>query len=90
MNFPSLLDLIDAELENNARLDGSQRTQDADGRVWTRSTAGAKIAPSGSTGITVSLLSSDRVVHERIFAASPMSIARIVRTISEHLMGYAN
>ena len=90
MNFPSLLDLIDAELENTAHLDGSQRTQDADGRVWTRNAAGAKITPSGSTGITVALLSSDRVVHERIFAASPMSVARIVRTISEHLMGYAN
>ena len=32
----------------------------------------------------------DRVVHQRIFAASSMSVARIVRTITEHLTGYAN
>jgi hypothetical protein len=90
MNFPSLFDLIDAELENNAQLAGSQRTEDADGRIWTRDSAGAKITPSGSTGITVALLMSDRVVHERIFAASPMSVPRIARTITEHLRGYAS
>jgi hypothetical protein len=46
--------------------------------------------PSGSTGIAVALLRGDSVVHERIFAASSMSITRIVRTITEHLTGYAN
>ena len=90
MNFPRLFDLIDAELETNAQLEGSQRTRDADGRVWTKDAAGAKIMPSGSTGIVVALLRADHVVHERIFAASSMSIARIVRTITEHLPGYAN
>lgn len=90
MNFPSLFDLIDAQLEGNAQLDGSQRSQDADGRVWTKDAACAKIMPSGSTGVTVALLSGDRIVHERIFAASSMSIPRIVRTITEHLTGYAN
>ena len=88
MNFPSLFDLIDAELETNAQLAGSQRSQDADGRVWMKDTACAKITPSGTTGITVALLSADRLVHKRIFAASPMSVPRIVRTITEHLTGY--
>jgi hypothetical protein len=90
MNFPSLFDLIDAQLETNAQLEGSQRSQDADGRVWTKDAACAKITPSGSTGVTVALLSGDRIVHQRIFAASSMSIPRIVRTITEHLTGYAN
>jgi hypothetical protein len=90
MNFPSLFDQIDAELETNAQLEGSLRSHDADGRVWTKDTACAKIAPSGSTGITVALLRGDNVVHERIFAASSMSVQRIVRTITEHLTGYAN
>jgi hypothetical protein len=90
MNFPSLFDLIDAQLETNAQLEGSQRSQDADGRVWTKDAVCAKITPSGSTGVTVALLSGDRIVHQRIFAASSMSIPRIVRTITEHLTGYAN
>ncbi|HEY5349267.1 MAG TPA: hypothetical protein VIJ64_06035 [Candidatus Lustribacter sp.] len=90
MNLPNLFDLIDAELETNARLAGSQRSLDADGRMWTKDTAGAKITPSGTTGIAVALLLRDRIVHERIFAASPMSVGRIVRTITEHLTGYVN
>ena len=90
MNFPSLFDLIDAELETSAQLQGSQRSHDADGRIWTKDAACAKIMPSGSTGITVALLRGDSLVQERIFAASSMSIARIVRTITEHLTGYAN
>jgi hypothetical protein len=90
MNTPNLLDLIDTALETNQLLEGSQRTEDAGGRVWTKDAAAAKITASGSTGITVALLSSDRVVHQRIFAASSMSVARIVRTITEHLTGYAN
>lgn len=79
MNFASL---IDAELETNAQLDGSQRTEDTDGRCWTKDAAGAKIMPSGSTGSSVALFLSDRIVHERIFAASSMSVTRIVRTIT--------
>ena len=90
MNHPSLFDLIDAELKTNVQLEGSQRSEDADGRVWAKDAAAAKIAPAGTTGITVMLLSRDRIVHERTFAASPLSIARIVRTITEHLTGYAN
>lgn len=89
MDFPSLFDQIDAELENNARLTGTERSYDAEGRVWTKDRAGAKITPSGSTGIAVALLSSDRIVHERIYAASPMSVPRIARMIIEHLTGYA-
>jgi hypothetical protein len=88
MNSPSLFDLIDTELEANAHLAGSQRSEDADGRVWTKGAAAAKIMPSGTTGIAVALLLGDRVVHERIFAASPMSVSRIVRWITEHLTGY--
>jgi hypothetical protein len=90
MNVLSLFDQIATELQANSQLDGSQYAQDADGYAWTRNTAGAKITPSGSTGIVVALLSSDRVVHQRIFAASPMSVARIVRTITEHLTGYVS
>jgi hypothetical protein len=90
MNFPNLFDLIDAQLETSAQLKGSQRSEDADGRVWTKDAFCAKIMPAGSTGITVALLRADHVVHERIFAASSMSVPRIVRTITEHLTGYAN
>lgn len=88
MDFPNLFDQIDAELERNERLAGTERSYDADGRVWTKDRAGAKIAPSGSTGIAVALFSADRMVHERIYAASPLSIPRIARMITEHLTGY--
>ena len=90
MDFRNLFDLIDAELGANAHLNGTQRTHDADGLAWTNDRAGAKVVPSGTTGIAVALISGERVVHERIFAASPMSVPRIVRTITEHLTGYAN
>jgi hypothetical protein len=90
MNFASLFDLIDSQLETNVQLAGSQRAHDADGRMWTKDEAVAKVMPSGTTGITVALLSGERLVHERIFAASPLSVGRIVRTISEHLTGYVN
>jgi hypothetical protein len=90
MNFPSLFDLIDAELETNVRLAGSQHLEQDDARLWMRDAVAARVSPSGTTGITVALLSGERVVHERIFAASPLSVSRIVRTITEHLTGYVN
>ena len=88
MDFVTLCSQIAAELETNARLSGSERSEDADGYVWMKQNVGAKLTPSGSTGISVALLSADHVVHERIFAASPMSVQRVVQIIVEHLTGY--
>ena len=90
MNFASLFDLIDAQLKTNSQLAGSHSSEADDERVWMRDAVAARVTPSGTTGIAVALLSGERVVHERIFAASPLSVTRIVRTITEHLTGYAN
>jgi hypothetical protein len=88
MDFNKLFDLIDTQLQTNDHLAGSQHSEDAEGRMWTRNGASAKIAPSGTTGIAVSLMAGDRVVHQRIFAASDLSVARIARWVAEHLSGY--
>jgi hypothetical protein len=88
MEFAEILDLIDATLETDERLSGSERAQDGDGRVWSRNRQVVHIRRSGSTGIALSLTSGDRLLHERVFAQSPQSVERIARVITEHLTEY--
>jgi hypothetical protein len=88
MDFVGILDLIDATLEADARLAGSERAEDADGRLWSRNRQIVRITRSGSTGILLSLRSGERTMHERVFAQSPQSVERIARVITEHLTEY--
>ena len=74
MDFATLCSQIAAELETNARLNGSERSEDADGYVWTIAERRRQTHASGSTGIAVALLSADKVVHERVFAAGPRNV----------------
>jgi hypothetical protein len=88
MEFGEILDLIDAQLEIDERLVGSEHVEEADGRVWSRNRQAVHIRRSGSTGIALTLTSGDRVLHERVFAQSPQSVDRIARVITEHLTEY--
>ena len=88
MEYSEILDEIDATLETESRLADSERAEDADGRIWTRNRQIARTSRSGSTGIVLSLISGEHVMHERIFARSPKSVERIARVITEHLTEY--
>jgi hypothetical protein len=56
--------------------------------MWSRGTETAEVHPSTSTGVLLQLASKGRVIHERYFAASEVSVPRIARAITEHLTGY--
>ena len=88
MDYAEILDLIEAKLESESRLVGSERTKEADDLVWSRNRHVARIGRAGSTGIVVSVISEDRLLHERVFARSPKSVERIARVITEHLTEY--
>jgi hypothetical protein len=88
MTFPELRAMIDSRLEAEPRLDGSVRELRGDDCVWTRNDEGVAIRAQGSTGILLEYLSRGRVVHQRVYAASPLSIERVVNTCAEHLTGY--
>jgi hypothetical protein len=89
MTFPEIRASIDERLETEPRLAGSRRELQDDMSVWTRDKQAVAIAPSGSTGILVEYRSEGRPVRRKIFAASPMSVDRIVVTSAEHLTDYA-
>jgi hypothetical protein len=89
MTFPELRALVDEQLEAEPRLHGSRREIHGESCVWTRDREAAAISASGSTGVLVELLSGDRLVRSKVFALSPMSVARIVTTAAEHLTAYA-
>jgi hypothetical protein len=88
MPFPDLRENIDARLDADPQLAESQRTSSTGESTWTLDGQTVTIRPAGSTGIELIYQTDGRVIHRRTFAASPMSIPRIVRTITEHLMGY--
>jgi hypothetical protein len=90
MDYGEILDLIDAKLESESRLAGSERSSDAEQRTWTRNRQIVRIGRAGSTGIVVAALTDDRVVHERVFAMSPQSVERIARVVTEHLTEYVH
>jgi len=61
---------------------------DPDSGVWMLGNASAEIHPSTSTGLLLILRTEGRSIHERIFAASEISVRRMARAITEHLTGY--
>lgn len=89
MQFMEMLALIDKQLESEARLRDYISESDIETGVWSRGTEAAEVHPSTSTGILLRLMSKGLVIHQRIFAASEMSVQRIARAITEHLTGYA-
>ncbi len=88
MEFSDVCDALDVQLRSTADLDGSERTHTADDDVWTLDGQAVHVRAAGSTGIHVAYGTGGRIIHERTFAASPLSISRIVRTMTEHLTGY--
>jgi hypothetical protein len=88
MQFADLLALIHKQLEGEARLHDMIQADTYNG-VWRLNDATAEVFPSTSTGLLLVLRTNDRTIHERIFAASEVSIERIARAITEHLTGYA-
>jgi hypothetical protein len=89
MTFPELRARVDEQLETEPRLQGSRRELFGENCVWTRGRESVAISASGTTGILVELMSSDRLVRSKIFALSPMMVERIVTTAAEHLTAYA-
>jgi hypothetical protein len=89
MTFPEIRASIDAGLEAEPRLQGSRCEEHGGRSVWTRNEQVVAIGASGSTGILVEYLSNGHPIRNKIFAASPMSVDRIVISSAEHLTGYA-
>ncbi|HEV8020072.1 MAG TPA: hypothetical protein VGP41_02340 [Candidatus Lustribacter sp.] len=89
MTFAELRAEIDDRLAAEPRLQGGRRELEGEKSVWTRHGEIVTIGPSGTTGILVEYRTDGRLVHRKIFAASPMSIERIVITSAEHLTSYA-
>jgi hypothetical protein len=89
MQFSDMLALIDKQLAKEERLRDYLSESDPESGVWSRGTNAAEVHPSTSTGILLQLATKGQVIHERIFAASEMSVSRIARAITEHLTGYA-
>jgi hypothetical protein len=89
MTFAEIRALIDARLEAEPRLEGSRRELSGENCVWTRNGEVVAISAAGSTGILVEYLSDGRPIRSKVFAASPVSVERIVTSLAEHLTGYA-
>ena len=87
MQFDDLLALIHEQLSGERRLHGVMDA-DPDTGVWMLGNAAAEIHPSTSTGMLLILRTDGRPIHERIFAASEISVGRMARAITEHLTGY--
>ena len=87
MQFDDLLALIHEQLAGERRLNGSMDA-DPDSGIWMLGNASAEIHPSTSTGLLLILRTEGRSIHERIFAASEVSVRRMARAITEHLTGY--
>lgn len=88
MTFAELRAAIDDRLAAEPRLQGSRREREGEKSVWTRDREIVAIGPSGTTGVIVEYITNGRVVRSKIFAASPMSVERIVITSAEHLTSY--
>jgi hypothetical protein len=88
MQFSELCAQIDARLDADAHLVNSQHSSESDESIWMLDRQTVTIRAAGSTGIEIVYGTGGRVIHSRTFAASPMSVTRIVRTISEHLLDY--
>jgi hypothetical protein len=88
MTFPELRSAIDHRLAAEPRLEGSECELSGEVCTWTMGRESVVISSSGSTGIHVEYRSHGRLVRTKIFAASPLSVDRIVITSAEHLTGY--
>lgn len=89
VDFYELVALIDEQLTAEQRVRDYVSESGTEIGHWSRDSESAEVRPSTSTGILLRLFSNGLVIHERIYAASPMSVPRMVRSITEHLTGYA-
>lgn len=88
MTFAELLATIDGRLEAEPRLAGARRESSDEHSTWVCNRESVSISPSGTTGILLEYQSDGRVLRNKIFALSPMSVDRIVTTTAEHLTNY--
>lgn len=88
MPYADIRPLIDAKLEGDARIAGSSREDRHNESTWQLNEASVIIGASGSTGILVEYVRGGRVMHRKIFAASPQIVDRLVTTVIEHLTAY--
>jgi hypothetical protein len=89
MTFDDIRNLIAAQLESDPRLAGLESERNNEETAWKMKSELVVISSTGSTGILVEYITNGRLVHKRIFAASPMIVERVVHTIAEHLTEYA-
>jgi hypothetical protein len=89
MEFSEILARIDKQLESGKRLRDYVNEVDAGNGVWTLGSEVAEVRPSTATGVLLRLASKGKVVVERTFAATEMSVPKIAGAITEHLTGYA-
>jgi hypothetical protein len=90
MSFSDVCALIDAQLDADSRFTHAEHVASPDESMWALGREVVTIRPQGTTGITLTYTSDERVIHTRTFAASTMSVDRIVRTATEHLTGYVD
>jgi hypothetical protein len=88
MLFSEMLTQISKQLSDGRSLTETTTASSELMGMWSRGSETAEIHPSTSTGVLLQLASKGRVVHERYFAASEVSVPRIARAITEHLTGY--
>jgi hypothetical protein len=88
MTFADIRALIDASLASIPRLREGAHDVTGEASRWSLADQVVAIQPSGSTGILVEYLTNGRLAHKKVFAASPMSVDRIVHTAAEHLTAY--
>ena len=88
MRFAQMVALIDERLQHEERLQDYPIAADPHVGRWSCGKEAAELEPSTATGVLVRLHSDGRVLHQRVFACSEMTVGRIARSISEHLTGY--
>jgi hypothetical protein len=88
MDLTVAVELLDVRLQNEPKTRDVQRAHHEVAGVWMLDEYRADVSPAGATGLELRLSSHGRVIHERIFARSPASMARIAQSIVEHLTGY--
>ena len=88
MLFSEMLTQVGKQLAEERRLHDAVNASTETSGMWLRGSEEAAIAPSSATGVMLRLASKGRVIHEKIFAASEISVPRIARAITEHLTGY--
>ncbi len=88
MAFSDLCLLIDERLRAETHFAQIEHAASETEHVWLFDDQAVRLRRSGSTGIEATYETANRPIHSRTFAASPLSVDRVVRTAIEHLNGY--